>query len=104
MNLISNALKYTPSGGKVKIYNQQVNDCVTFVVEDSGKGFTSEEIKRCFSRFGKFEREGDVIAEGSGVGLYMVHELANHHNGKVWVESEGRDKGSKFFVEFPKGD
>ncbi|GAG76819.1 unnamed protein product, partial [marine sediment metagenome] len=63
-----------------------------------------KEIKQLFTQFGKIERYGqgwDVGIEGTGLGLYISKELMTLHDGKIWVESEGRNKGSTFFFSLP---
>ncbi|MFX1257940.1 MAG: sensor histidine kinase, partial [Promethearchaeota archaeon] len=72
--------------------------------EDNGIGLTEEEKSQLFKQFGKIERYGkgwDVGIEGSGFGLYISKKIVELHGGKIWVESEGRSKGSKFYFSLP---
>ena len=73
-------------------------------IKDSGIGFSVEEKQRVFKRFGKIERYGqgyNVVSEGSGLGLYISRKILELHGGEIWVESEGRGKGSTFYFSLP---
>ncbi|MHA2129203.1 MAG: sensor histidine kinase, partial [Promethearchaeota archaeon] len=73
-------------------------------IKDNGIGLTYEEKGRLFKQFGKIERYGqglDIIPEGSGLGLYISKKIVELHDGEIWVESEGRNKGSTFFFSLP---
>ena len=74
-------------------------------IRDTGVGLTEEEKPKLFKKFGKIERYGkglDVDTEGSGLGLYISKKIVELHGGKVWVESEGRNKGSAFIIRLPE--
>ncbi|MBA7600856.1 Adaptive-response sensory-kinase SasA [subsurface metagenome] len=99
-----NAIKYTPIGGTITIDSHQKNNHYIISIKDTGIGLTKKEIAQLFTQFGKIERYGqgwDVGIEGTGLGLYISKELIDLHNGKIWVESEGRNKGSTFFFSLP---
>ena len=103
-NLLLNAVKYTPPGGIISIqtYTEDNNHIVS--ITDNGIGFTEEEKKQVFKQFGKIERYGqgwDVAIEGSGLGLYITKKLVELHGGKIWLKSEGRDKGTTFSFSIP---
>jgi len=73
-------------------------------VRDSGIGITGEEKERMFTQFGKIEHYGqglDIISDGSGLGLYISKKVIELHGGEIWLESEGRNKGSTFFFTLP---
>ncbi|MHA2180278.1 MAG: PAS domain S-box protein, partial [Promethearchaeota archaeon] len=104
INLLSNAIKYTPSGGTIKIVSEIKNDFYIISISDDGIGLTKDEMSKIFQKFGKIERYGkglDVISEGSGLGLYISKSIIELHGGNIWVESEGRDKGSTFNFSLP---
>ena len=103
-NLLVNAIKYTPPGGKIDIESEIRDGFFLISVKDNGIGFTSEEKNQTFKQFGKIERYGqgwDVAIEGTGLGLYITKKLVELHGGKIWLESEGRNKGSSFFFTIP---
>ncbi|MFX0164968.1 MAG: PAS domain S-box protein [Candidatus Hodarchaeota archaeon] len=103
-NLISNAIKFTPDYGWIEINAKEVNNGYAFEVKDNGIGFTEEEKNQVFKQFGKIERYGqgwDVAIEGTGLGLYITKKLVELHGGKIWLESEGRNKGSTFTFTLP---
>ncbi|MHA1254284.1 MAG: sensor histidine kinase [Promethearchaeota archaeon] len=103
-NLLINAVKYTPVGGEITIESKQKNGNYVVSIKDTGIGLTKKEITQLFTQFGKIERYGqgwDVGIEGTGLGLYISKELMTLHDGKIWVESEGRNKGSTFFFSLP---
>jgi len=104
-NLISNAIKNTPIGGKVSIALIDKNNFVDIKVKDNGVGITEKEKEKLFEKFGKIERYGmnlDVDIEGSGLGLYISKEIVELHGGRILVESEGRNKGSIFTIRLFK--
>lgn len=104
-NLLTNAIKYTPPNGLIVIESRIESDSLTVSIKDTGIGLTKNEIDSIFTQFGKIERYGqgyDVISEGSGLGLYVSKKIIEMHNGKIWVESEGRNKGSTFYFTLPR--
>ncbi|MHA2338335.1 MAG: PAS domain S-box protein [Candidatus Hodarchaeales archaeon] len=101
INIVSNAIKNTPSGGVIQAKLVKSNDFIDIKVEDTGVGITIEEKQKLFQKFGKIERYGqdlDVDIEGAGLGLFISKEIVELHDGKILVESEGRNKGSKFII------
>ncbi len=104
MNLVSNAIKNTLPKGIISVILQKYDDYVEIKIKDTGVGFTEDEKKNVFKKFGKIERYGkgmDIDTEGSGLGLYLSKEFIELHGGKIWLESEGRNKGSKFIINLP---
>ncbi|MFX1309012.1 MAG: PAS domain S-box protein, partial [Promethearchaeota archaeon] len=105
LNLLSNAIKNTPPNGKIIVKSLKRNNCAEIAITDSGIGLTKEEMDRLFTRFGKIERYGDgleyIDIQGSGLGLYISKEIIDLHKGYIWVESEGRNKGSTFTIKLP---
>jgi len=103
-NLLNNAIKYTPPKGQIEINYEIKNDYIIISIKDNGIGFTQQEHDRIFKQFGKIERFGqgyDVISEGSGLGLYISKKIIELHGGEIWMESEGRNKGTTFHFSIP---
>jgi two-component system sensor histidine kinase TctE len=97
-NLIDNAIKYTPAGGKVNVDLMVSQESVTLDVRDTGCGIKQQDKERIFERF--FRAEG-ASQDGSGLGLAIVNDVANHHSAKIEVKSGYNSKGSTFRVVFP---
>lgn len=100
VNLIDNAVKYTPSGN-IKIYLSSAEKVIKLTIEDSGIGMSKELIPLLFNKFTRLEDATKANIHGTGLGLYVVKQMVEAHHGKVWAESDGPGKGSKFFVELP---
>lgn len=101
-NLIDNSVKYTPSGFvKIQLSKIPENGNVLIKIEDSGIGISSETISNLFKKFGRAKGFSSMYANGSGLGLYVAKEIIKVHKGKIWAESEGEGKGSRFYVELP---
>jgi signal transduction histidine kinase len=82
----------------------EVKNHVLFSVTDTGVGLTPEEMSRIFKKFGKIERkslDADIDIQGTGLGLFISKEIVEMHHGKIWAESAGRSKGSKFSFSIP---
>ncbi|MHA1487858.1 MAG: ATP-binding protein, partial [Promethearchaeota archaeon] len=106
-NLISNAIKYTPSNGKIQIKMQSDGKFAQVKINDSGVGLSSEEIKNLFKKFSVIEsplkKDLDMDLGSTGLGLFLSKEIINLHGGEIWAESEGKGKGSTFIVKIPIG-
>jgi len=105
INLISNAIKSSPMGGKIFIRVEDTKDYIDIQVRDTGVGLTEKEKEMLFQKFGKIERYGkdlEVDIEGAGLGLYISKEIVELHGGKILVESEGRNKGATFIIRLFK--
>ena len=103
-NLISNAIKNTPPGGEITVKLKQKDNDVELSVKDTGIGLNHDDIQLLFKQFSRIDRsdvEGKIITEGTGLGLFISKEIVEKHEGKILVESEGRNKGSKFIVKLP---
>jgi signal transduction histidine kinase len=100
LNLIDNSIRYTQEGG-VKVKLQMANGRLQIVVSDTGEGLTKEEKEKLFEKFSRGTAGTKFWTEGAGLGLYIAKEFVKMHNGKIWVESEGRGKGSTFYIELP---
>ncbi|MCK4380181.1 MAG: PAS domain-containing sensor histidine kinase [Candidatus Lokiarchaeota archaeon] len=103
-NLLLNAIYYTPKGGNISIQSNIKGKSIIISVKDNGIGLTKKEISKLFEPFGKIERYGkrwDIISEGMGMGLHISKEIIDLHDGKIWAESDGINKGSKFSFSIP---
>ncbi len=99
-NLIDNAIKYTEKGW-VRVNLQLITDdqqqkFALITVSDSGRGMSKEIIDKLFQKFSRGIEDERIL--GSGLGLYISRRIVEDHKGKIWVESEGNNKGSKFIV------
>jgi PAS domain S-box-containing protein len=99
-NLLSNALRYTPDGGKITIHLRTKQGVGVLAVEDNGVGIPSTKIPRVFERFYLVDKARSGELGGTGLGLSIVKNLCSQFDGSVYVESE-YGKGSKFTVELP---
>ncbi|MCX7875323.1 MAG: PAS domain-containing sensor histidine kinase [Melioribacteraceae bacterium] len=100
-NLISNALKFTPEGGTVKVQSKIENEFIEISVEDTGIGLTENDRQKLFRIDVKNSEIGRSKEKGTGLGLILCKEFVEKHSGKIWVESEF-EKGSKFKFTIPK--
>ena len=99
-NLVDNAIKYSPDGGRVALRVEPANGNVRFVISDEGLGIPASEHRRIFEKFYRLDPDMTRGIGGTGLGLYICRELVRRVNGRIWVEShEGR--GSAFHVEIP---
>jgi two-component system OmpR family sensor kinase len=100
-NLVDNAIRYTPEGGRVDVSVTREDQCAAVRVEDNGPGIPAEERARVFDRFYRLER-GD--AAGSGLGLAIVKNIADRHRAALALEGGKDGKGLKVTVQFPVAD
>lgn len=101
-NVITNALKYTPRGGTVKVSLAGAADRAKITVSDSGIGLDANMLERIFDVFSQVDSSVDRAAGGIGLGLALVRSIIALHGGTVYAESEGRGHGSTFIVELPR--
>jgi two-component system phosphate regulon sensor histidine kinase PhoR len=100
-NLIDNAIKYTPEGGRVAVGGRVAEDSVEIVVRDTGIGIPRDELPRVFERFYRVDKARSRELGGTGLGLSIVKHLAQSLGGHVWVESRV-GAGSTFAVRLPR--
>ena len=100
-NLISNAAKYTPPGGHIRVTGERRGDEVAISVKDDGVGISPEMLPRLFQIFSQGERALERSQGGLGVGLSLVRGLLGLHGGRVEAKSDGIGKGSEFTVHLP---
>lgn len=101
-NLLSNALKFTPSGGTVSVQAEALNGHIRVKVQDSGVGLTVEQAARLFKPFEQVHESQVRNKGGSGLGLYITRGIIELHGGRIWVESPGTGLGSAFLFEIPR--
>lgn len=99
MNLVSNAVKYSPPGTRVTLRVEEDRHFLVLSVSDQGPGIPQEDLKVLFQPFGR-GRSADTLAEGTGVGLYVVRQIVEAHGGRIDVQSEF-GKGATFRVRLP---
>jgi signal transduction histidine kinase len=99
-SLIDNALKYTPKGEVLASLVKQDGN-ILFSVKDSGVGLTDEDKENLFKEGGRGKDSLRVNVNSTGYGLFMAKMIIEAHSGRIWAESEGKDKGSIFYMELP---
>ena len=100
-NLFSNAIKFTPEGGRIEVRAVRTASEVEVAIQDSGVGISKEDAARIFEAFTRLENPFTRLTEGTGLGLAYSRKLVELHGGRVWVESEGIGKGSTFKFTVP---
>ncbi len=109
MNLVGNALKFTDSGGSIRVFfetGMEVDgfEGVRVTVKDSGIGLAPEQLDRVFDRFSQVDSSATRKHEGTGIGLSLAQELVELHGGRIWAESEGEGHGTAMVFELPVGE
>jgi signal transduction histidine kinase/DNA-binding response OmpR family regulator/ligand-binding sensor domain-containing protein len=103
-NLLSNALKFTPSGGKITMSFDLQNEYVKIVVEDSGCGIPFDKLEKIFERYYQIiDNENGTYNYGTGIGLYYAKRLTQLHHGEIFAEN-GAEGGAIFTLLFPTAD
>ncbi|MDI9218377.1 sensor histidine kinase [Clostridium tertium] len=100
INLLGNAVKFTPEGGEIRVFIKEVENNIEITVEDTGIGISKEDQEFIFQRFSQVEGTGATKASSSGIGLTLVKHIAELHGGYVKLESE-LNKGSRFTIGLP---
>ena len=100
VNLVENAIKYSPDGGRIELGAEPADRMVRFRVLDEGLGIPTEELPRVFEKFYRLDPEMLRGIGGTGLGLYICSELVSRMGGRIWVEQR-QGRGSAFFFELP---
>lgn len=102
VNLVENAIRFTPPEGEIKLKARQESDKVVIELSDTGQGIPEEELEKIFDVF--YQKEDHMTRRygGLGLGLSIARELVQLHKGRIWAESEGQGKGSTFHVVLPR--
>ncbi|MGB2964017.1 MAG: ATP-binding protein [Anaerolineales bacterium] len=101
INIIGNSLQYTLAGGTVMISAKEQNNQVRIIISDTGIGISKEDLPQIFTRFFRVDKSRSRAGGGSGIGLTISKHLVEAHGGKIWAESAGLGKGSKFIISLP---
>lgn len=102
MNLVSNAVKYTPPGGQVKVRVDDRGHDALVAVQDNGLGLTPEQLDCLFQPFVRLHEDQAGVAKGTGLGLYISKGIMEEHGGRVWAESAGLGRGATFMASWPR--
>ncbi|MCB8964333.1 MAG: tetratricopeptide repeat-containing sensor histidine kinase [Bacteroidales bacterium] len=100
-NLVSNAIKFTPSNGKIEIGAHRTDKSILVSVTDTGVGINSEDLEKIFMVDSSFTTKGTANETGTGLGLLLCKEFVEKNNGKIWVDST-KGKGSTFYFTLPE--
>ncbi|MDD5687874.1 MAG: response regulator [Elusimicrobia bacterium] len=100
-NLIANSIKYTREAGRINVYFEKIDKEIKFVVEDNGKGITKENLGKVFDKFYRVDPSLKKEESGFGIGLSICKRVVELHKGKIYAESEGLAKGSRFIFTIP---
>jgi putative nucleotidyltransferase with HDIG domain len=103
LNLLSNAMKFTPKGGKITVYVEERDHTAVLTVEDTGIGIPADMLQTIFDRFAQVDGSKSRAQEGTGIGLALAREIVLVHQGQIHAESE-LGRGSRFIVELQKGE
>lgn len=101
INLLGNALQYTPEEGKVSLSVHRDEDSIIVRITDTGIGIPPEHLPHLFTRFYRVDKSRSRAGGGSGIGLTIAKSIVESHGGRIWVESGGPGKGSTFTFTLP---
>jgi signal transduction histidine kinase len=105
-NILDNATRHTPEGGRITLSAKQAGDFVELAVQDSGPGVPAESVDRIFERFYRIDasrQRDDGAPGGSGLGLAIARSIVQAHNGQLSAESEAGN-GLKIIIRLPKNE
>ncbi|MCF8364603.1 MAG: ATP-binding protein [Bacteroidales bacterium] len=101
-NLISNAIKFSNPGSKIRVIAFRSNGEITIGIKDEGQGMTEEDIKKLFTPFSKLSSKTTAGEKSTGLGLSITKKIIIGHGGKIWVESTV-GVGTTFYFSLPIG-
>jgi signal transduction histidine kinase len=101
LNLLTNALKFTPPGGRVTVDTARWGGEACLQVRDTGRGLSDEELGRLFKPFSQAHAPGEARAKGTGLGLFVSKGIVEQHGGRIWAESRGLGCGATFALALP---
>lgn len=103
LNLVGNAVKFSPTGSKITIGFFTDGQSVETFIKDEGQGISKDDLSRLFRKFSKLDNSFTSMSTsgGTGLGLYISKELINKMRGRIWAASEGENKGATFTFTLP---
>jgi two-component system phosphate regulon sensor histidine kinase PhoR len=104
VNLVENAVKYSPDGGPVRVSVEHAERSIRWSISDEGLGIPASERRRVFEKFYRLDPNMTRGIGGTGLGLYICRELVRRLEGRIWVDSNDGGKGSRFTVELPAAE
>ncbi len=104
VNLLNNARKYSPEGGKIRVCIEPLEQEVRVSVEDNGLGLPPEALPRLFEKFYRVNSPSHRGIKGTGLGLAICRAIVESHGGRIWAESEGPGLGTRFSFTLPRVD
>ncbi len=100
VNLLGNAIKFSPPGGRIEFGAEQIGISVVFRIKDEGRGIPKDKLETIFERFQQVDASDSREKGGTGLGLAICRSIVQQHGGRVWAESEP-SKGSTFYLQLP---
>jgi signal transduction histidine kinase len=100
-NLLSNARKYSPQGGRIRLGSRAIGKFVEVCVEDDGVGIPPDALERVFDKFFRVESLLHRNVRGTGLGLTICRQIVEAHNGRIWAESDGLGQGARVCFTLP---
>lgn len=101
VNIVDNAVKFTPRGS-IHVVVADIAQGVRITVTDSGVGLDRADIPYLFEKFSRGREHTKSVAEGTGLGLFVARSIVLAHGGRIWAESDGPERGSRFIVDLPR--